>query len=367
MVLLGSLAFSLINFRGPLIRELVSRGHEVFALAPDIDADIALKLKLLGAKPVEVELENTSLDPRGGMRTMRKLRKLLLDLEPDVILAYTIKPIILGALAARGVAAVRFVALVTGLGYAFTGGREPRRLISHVAARLLYRRALRSSTVAIFQNPDDRAAFARMRLLPHRLPTGLVNGSGVDIQHFQASRPPPQASFLMISRLLKDKGIREFGLAAKRLKQLWPDVRISLAGWIDPAPNALTQAELNELIAGGINWLGRLQDVRPTIAAHSVYVLPSYREGTPRSVLEAMACGRAVITTDAPGCRETVVAGENGFLIPPRDAESLFQAMLHFVKHPGDAARMGAASRALAERKYDVRIVNAQLLTLARL
>jgi glycosyltransferase involved in cell wall biosynthesis len=362
VVVLGSFAFSLVHFRGALIAELVRRGHQVYAMAPAIGPEIARQLIALGATPVEVELGRTSLNPLAGMRTVRSIRRALAQIAPDVVIAYTIKPIVLGAAAARSAGVKRFVALVTGLGYAFTGGREPKRLLAHVAARLMYRRAFGNSAMAVFQNPDDRADFTAMGLLPKRLPTFLVDGSGIDVGLFTPSPVPAEPSFLMIARLLGDKGVREFGTAARRLKQLHPEVRISLAGWIDPAPNALTQAELDGLIADGIDFLGWLDDVRPAIAQHSVYVLPSYREGTPRSVLEAMACGRAIITTDAPGCRETVVPGENGLLVPPRDADALLRAMLHFIEEPAAAARMGAASRALAERKYDVRLVNEALL-----
>jgi glycosyltransferase involved in cell wall biosynthesis len=171
----------------------------------------------------------------------------------------------------------------------------------------------------------------------------------------------------MIARLLKDKGIREFAAAAKRLKAERPEVAITLVGDFDPSPDSLTRGELDALIRCGIEYLGHVADVRPAIAACSVYVLPSYREGTPRSVLEAMAMGRAIVTTDVPGCRETVIEGENGFFVRPRDADSLYQAMVRFVEKPSLAAPMGRASREIAETKYDVRQVNSNLLRYAGL
>jgi glycosyltransferase involved in cell wall biosynthesis len=156
--------------------------------------------------------------------------------------------------------------------------------------------------------------------------------------------------------------VREFGEAAARLKRSHPHLRISLVGWLDQSPDAIDPTDLERFEAAGVEMLGRLEDVRPAIAAASVYVLPSYREGTPRSVLEAMAMGRAIITTDAPGCRETVVDGDNGLLVPPRDAEALHEAMLRFVEDPDLARRMGERSRWLAERKYDVRQVSRELM-----
>ncbi|MFN3943463.1 MAG: glycosyltransferase family 4 protein [Allosphingosinicella sp.] len=361
VVLLGGFAPSLITFRGPLIAEMVARGHRVFALAPGIDQAVAAAVRALGAEPIDIRLGRASLNPLTALRTMADLRRLFRRLKPDVVIAYTITPILLGGPAAAAVGA-RFVALVTGLGYAFTGGREPKRLLSRFIGRLGYRRGLRKAAVAIFQNGDDREDFRKMGLLPARLPTAVVNGSGVDIAHF-APRPLPGApSFLMIARFLKDKGVREYTQAARRLKRERPDLRIALAGWRDASPDAIGEAELHEIEAAGVEMLGRLDDVRPAIGEASVYVLPSYREGTPRSVLEAMAMGRAVVTTDAPGCRETVREGVNGFLVPPRDADALLAAMRRFVEEPELAARMGAASRRIAEEKYDVHQVNREIL-----
>jgi glycosyltransferase involved in cell wall biosynthesis len=171
----------------------------------------------------------------------------------------------------------------------------------------------------------------------------------------------------MIARLLGDKGVREYAEAARRLKQLHAHVRVSLIGGIGTEPNAITQAELDRFITGGIEYLGAQADVRPFIAGHSVCVLPSYREGTPRSVLEALSVGRAVITTDAPGCRQTVEHEKNGLLVQPRDAGSLFEAMRRLVENPNLIAPMGAASRRMAEEKFDVRKVNAALLAAAGL
>jgi glycosyltransferase involved in cell wall biosynthesis len=362
VAIFGSYPPSLINFRGPLIAELVGRGHRVFALAPDIDADTAARVRALGAEPVSVPLGRTSLNPFGGLRSLRRLRGIIRRIRPDVMIAYTIKPILIGAAAARAEAVPRFVPLVTGLGYAFTGGREPKRRLSRLMGTILYRRAFRASALAVFQNRDDLAEFRRLKLLPPRLKTVLVDGSGVDLDRFREAPLPPEPSFLMIARLLKDKGVREFGAAAARLRREFPSVRVTLAGWIDTSPDSIGKSELDDMVRAGIGYLGQLDDVRPAIAEHSVYVLPSYREGTPRSVLEAMAMGRPVVTTDAPGCRETVADGENGFLIPVKDADALYEAMRRFVLAPELIAPMGAASLRLARARFDVEKVNAELL-----
>ncbi len=362
VLVLGSYAPSLIVFRGPLIAKMARRGHEVIAAAPSISPDTAATLESLGAEPLDVPLVNASLNPLALLRSLKGLRAIIRARRPDVIIAYTIKPVILAALVARAERVARMVALITGAGYAFTGGRELKRLVSRAAASALYRLALARSDVIIFQNPDDEALFRSLRLVPRGRQTARVNGSGIDLDHFAPAPLPSGASFLMIARLLKDKGIREFADAAKRLKAQHPNVPIALVGYLDPSPDSLTQAELDELVQCGIDFKGQLADVRPAIAQCSVYVLPSYREGTPRSVLEAMAMGRAIITTDAPGCRETVRDGVNGLLVRPRDADSLREAMLRFVEQPELARRMGAESRKLAEQKFDVHQVNAELL-----
>jgi glycosyltransferase involved in cell wall biosynthesis len=346
---------------------MVARGHRVIAAAPAIDPDTASALRDLGAEPLSLPISNVSLNPFGLLRSLRALRQSLRQIQPDVIIAYTIKPVILAATAGRAERVGRIVALITGVGYAFTGGREAKRLVARLAGSALYRLALARSDEIVFQNPDDEALFRSLRLVPASKATRLVNGSGIDLQRFAAAPLPPSPSFLMIARLLKDKGIREFALAAKRLKNRHPEVRIALVGYLDPSPDSLTKAELDELVGCGIDYRGRLDDVRPAIADASVYVLPSYREGTPRSVLEAMAMGRAIITTDAPGCRQTVRDGETGILVAPRDADALYLAMLRFVEEPGLAERMGPAARRLAEERFDVHAVNADLLSYAGL
>jgi glycosyltransferase involved in cell wall biosynthesis len=362
VLLLGSYAPSLINFRGRLIAAMTERGHEVFAAAPDIDADIAAKLCAIGAIPVPVLLGRTSLNPLATWRSGRQLRELVRRLAPDVMIAYTIKPVVLGAAAARAAKVPCFAAMITGMGYPFLGGLHPKRVAIRLVAMLLYRRALAASQLVIFQNEDDRSDFRRLRLLSADKPNIIVNGSGVDLDHFEPKPVPDEISFLMIARFLRDKGIREFGTAAARLKAEFPQVRIRLAGWLDESPDSISRAELDSILASGVEDLGKLADVRPAVAESSVYVLPSYREGTPRTVLEAMATGRAVITTDAPGCRGTVVEGENGFLVPVEDSDALYLAMRRFVEEPALAKRMGEASLRLVREKFDVNKVNATIL-----
>lgn len=230
--------------------------------------------------------------------------------------------------------------------------------------RILYRFALTKAHKVFFQNPDDERLFRELGLMPAAVPSIVVNGSGVDLASFAMSpilkRMPV---FLMIGRLIGDKGLREYAEAAKRVKGIHPEARFQLIGWLDTNPDAIAQSELDWWIADGtLEFLGKLDDVRPAIADSTVYVLPSYREGTPRTVLEAMSMGRPIITTDAPGCRETVIDGENGFLVPVKSVDALVEAMLKFIEDPTLAPRMGRRSREIAEEKYDVHKVNAVML-----
>jgi glycosyltransferase involved in cell wall biosynthesis len=367
VLVVGSYAPSLLGFRGPLIAAMIRAGHSVAAAAPEMDERTAKALRALGAVPRIIRLSNTSLNPAGLFDSVRAVRILIRREKPDAVLAYTIKPVVAASIAAKEEGVETMVALITGAGYALTDGSELKRRISRAAAIFLYRVALRRSDVIIFQNPDDDLLFRELRLVPSGRPTHIVNGSGVDLVRYAPTPISANPAFLMIARLLKDKGVREFGQAAKRLKHQYPQIPVILAGDLDPSPDSLSRAELDDLIDCGVDYRGQVHDVRPLISECSVYVLPSYREGTPRSVLEAMAMGRAIITTDAPGCRETVRDGENGFLVRPRDSAALFGAMMRFVDEPDLARKMGAASRRIAEAKYDVCQVNSHILALAGL
>ena len=368
VVVLGSYAPSLIRFRGSLIRALIGRGHRVVAMAPAIDPELGERLRAIGAEPYEVQLENQSLNPLGMLASVRSLTAAFRAIRPDAVIAYTVKPVTLGARAARRAGVRRFVSLITGLGYAFTGGRGIIRRLSEAAATLLYRRALRLSSGIVFQNPDDREFFRARGILPKSPEPIVVGGSGIDLAEFSPAAMPETTTFLMISRLIGDKGVRQYGEAARRLKAKHPHARFTLVGYFYSSPDAISREELSRIEAGGVEFLGKFDDVRPAIADSSVYVLPSfYREGTPRSVLEAMAMGRAIVTTDAPGCRETVVDGRNGFLVPPRDVDALEAAMERFIVEPSLIEPMGAASRRLAEERFDVHRVNAQMMAAAGL
>lgn len=362
LYLLAGFAESLITFRGALINALSTSGVSVTAVAPEeIDAVGRKKLTALNARAIVLPMTRTGTNPVSDLAYCARLFGILRREQATFVLGYTIKPVIYGTIAAWLAGVPNRFALVTGLGYAFTSDRKG--LVTRLV-RKLYAFALKRATKVFFQNPDDQQLFRETGLLPASIPSFVVHGSGVDVEAFPIAPLPSDATvFLLIGRLLGDKGVREFADAARQVKALHPQTRFRVVGWIDSNPDAIAQTELDAWVADGtIEFLGKLGDVRPAISASTVYVLPSYREGTPRTVLEAMAMGRPVITTDAPGCRETVVNGDNGFLVPVQTVDALVEAMLKFIEDPMLAQRMGQRSRQIAEDKYDVHKVNAVML-----
>jgi glycosyltransferase involved in cell wall biosynthesis len=366
VLLIGNQARTLVNFRGPLLQMLHERQFRVIAAAPCLseDLDSVDELARIGVSGRDISLSRMGLNAFSDLRSVASLLALMRLEKPVAVLAFTAKPVIFGTIAASLARVPRRYALVTGLGYAFTvGGGVLRALVRAVLVRL-YRIAFRRATKVFFQNHDDAALFRELGLLPPELPVVVVNGSGIDLLRFQPE-PFPQGplQFLLIARVLSAKGIREYAAAAERVRQTRPDVQFHLVGGIDSNPDAIPPHEVKRWHeAGTLVWHGEVTDVRPYLAACHVYVLPSYREGTPRSVLEAMAMGRPIVTTDAPGCRETVIEGENGFLVPPRTVEPLIEAMERFLDNPDLIARMGQRSREVAESKFDVDKINAQML-----
>jgi glycosyltransferase involved in cell wall biosynthesis len=371
VVVIGGWAPSLIKFRGPLLAAMVERGHEVIALAPEAASeatsdggDLRAGLASLGVRYQPIDLQRTGLDPVSDARSIDALVRRLRELQPELVLGYTIKPVIYGSIAARIAGVPRRAAMITGMGSALTSVRTLKQRLVAAIARTLYRVGLAQCQVVIVQNTDDRDELARFGALPRRARVAVVRGSGVDLAHYAPSPlPPGPPVFVFLGRLLRDKGIHEYVAAARRVRQHHPEARFQIAGWLDPNPESLHQRDLDAMVADGtIEYLGAPDDVRPHLAAAHALVLPSYREGTPRSVLEAMSMNRAVITTDAPGCRETVIDGESGLIVPVRDVRLLAAAMIRLITSPALLARLAAAGRARAVEHYDAQKVAASVI-----
>src|SRR5262245_12484014 len=345
---------------------MVRRGHEVTALAPldDAAAGVPSQLTALGVRFEPIDLDRAGIDPAADARAFLGLARRLRALRPEFVLGYTIKPVIYGSLAARLAGVPRRAAMITGMGSALVSAHTPAQRLVAALVRRLYRTALAQCQVVLFQNTDDRDEIGRLGALPAHARIAIVRGSGVDLAHYAPSPlPPGPPVFLFLGRLLRDKGIHEYVAAARIVRARVPAARFQIAGWLDPNPEALTRRELDAIVADGtVEYLGATDDVRPLLAAAHTLVLPSYREGTPRSVLEAMSMNRAVITTEVPGCRDAIVDGDSGLLVPARDAGELAKAMLMLATTPALAAQLAAAGRARAVELYDAHAVAASVL-----
>ncbi|MBB1424662.1 glycosyltransferase family 4 protein [Pseudoalteromonas sp. SG43-7] len=366
IIVIGTLPSSLYNFRGQLIKYISSLNIKVCALATAANIDDIKNIEFLGADYIDYPINRSGLNPFQDFNSFWSLRNIFKQEKPNIILAYTIKPIIFGSLAARYMPHCNFYALVTGLGFAFQKGNWKKNLLMKLVI-FLYKTALKRADKVIFQNPDNRQVFIDLGIVPEHK-AAIVNGSGVDISHFEVKPLPPTPRFLLIARLLGDKGIREYVKAANIVKQKYPDAIFQLVGPEDPSPDGISLTELTQLNTNNaVDYLGGTNDVRPYFEDCSIFVLPSYHEGLPRTVLEAMATGRPILTTDVPGCRETVINGENGWLVEKANVEQLVERMIWFIENPHEWQRMAEASRTMVEDKFDVHKVNRELLKIMEL
>ena len=363
---------SVKNFRTDLLLDIACIGYEIHILAPDLNSFSSEKEFLEGKGFIlhEIRLQRTSTNPIADLTTLWDIYRVLREIRPEAILTYTIKPVLYGTLAAYLVHVPKRFALISGLGFAFQDHSHNRKITTvKKIVNILYKSALTRAHKVFFQNSDDQNLLKDFGILPAHIPSVVVNGSGVNTHYF-AQTPLVsdeagnlKANFLMVARLLHDKGVREYFKAAKLVKEQFPQVEFHLVGWLDENPAAISKQELDDIIAiNTIKYWGRLSDVRPAIRKTNIFVLPSYREGVPRSVLEAMSMGRAIITTNAPGCKETVTNGKNGFKVEVQSVEELAQAMIQFINNPYLIKEMGDTSRQITMEKYDVRKVNAHMI-----
>jgi glycosyltransferase involved in cell wall biosynthesis len=360
---------SLINFRGDLISALIENNYEVLCAAPALRQTYIDKIEALGAKTVEFDLQRTGLDPFKDLDSIAQLKKIIVEHKVDLVFPYTIKPVVYGSIAARKYN-VPVVSLITGLGFTFSGVTLKARLLQQITQKM-YRYALRKNKVVIFQNQDDRQLFLDKKIVSRQQRTEVVDGSGINLQRFDFRVSKKQAGdtlrFIIVGRLIKEKGVGLYIDAAKKLKSQFKNVEFHLIGRPpDDNPSSLSETALSEYGTQGlVVYHGHQTNVISLLSKADIFVLPSYyREGVPRSILEALSLGMPIITTLMPGCRETVDDGKNGFLIPPEELEPLIEAMTFFLENPHQVAEMGRESRILAERKFDVNIINDQLLKL---
>ena len=348
--------------RSDLIKYLRADGH-VITIVCDRDS-ASSDLRRMGVEVVHWRVSRKGIAPCAELASIVGLCNILYRIRSDIILCFTPKAILYGSIAGRIIPKGHVFSVFAGLGYLFSEEHRLLRVIAPLVGRL-YRAALKNNRVVFFQNGDDLRDFTASNIVPSYRARRL-NGSGVDTTRFVPGplrHPRSETIFLMVARLIASKGVLEYIRAAKMLMHEGHSIRANLLGPFDDHPRAISRATIEEAHDQGIiNYLGTTDDVRPHLEDADVFVLPSYyREGTPRSTLEAMAMAKPVITTDSPGCRETVIHGVNGLLIPPRDTRKLADAMTELV---GDVARIGAMgrmSRQLAVEKYDVQKVNRKM------
>lgn len=367
IIIVSHYASSVVNFRGPLIHALSKCGVQVIVLAPDWQPQMEQAVHALGAVTGGFRMARAGLNPFSDLVTAFQLWRHFMIEKPDVVFTYAAKTNVWGMLAATLARIPHRVAMVEGMGYAFTEGSGKRtfkqRLLGLVLS-MLYRLTFKLARRIVVLNPDDSADLQRLcGLSLHK--TDLLGGIGVPLEDWPVELIKVKPiTFTLIARLLREKGIIEYLQAAREVKTINPDVRFFLLGGLDDNPGAISQSDIQPWITDGtVEWPGQV-NVKPWLAETSVYVLPSYREGVPRSTQEAMAMGRPVITTDVPGCRETVIDGVNGYIVPPRDVNALTIAMVRFVQNPDLLEVMGAQSRRIAEERFDVHLINQKLMTI---
>lgn len=347
---------SLFWFRMDMMKEFSSYGYKVFALGNEAEDDWVQKFEEHGIIYKKVDVERNGTNPINDIKTFISIKKCLSEIKPDKIFSFQAKTIIYGGLAAKVLGIKEVYPLIAGIGSVFLKDDLKTKLIRQIM-KTEYKAALRKCPAIFFQNMDDVQIFKENHILGKQKIV-MLHGSGVNLEHFTVQSLPDTVAFLCISRLIRDKGVNEYLEASKIIKERHPDIRCMLVGPFDSNPSAIKPEDLQKFIDAGIEYYGEQSDVRPYLGQCSVFVLPSYREGTPKTVLEAMASGRAIITTDAPGCKETIVNGKNGIMVNVKDVNALTDAMETFIQKPEKIAIMAKEGRIMAENTFDVRLVN---------
>lgn len=368
IVMIGTTAACFYGFRAELIKYLNLKNITVYAFTTDNDALELEKISELGAIPISYQLNRGGLNPLADMLATYKLAQQIRQLKPDLVFSYFAKPVIFGTLAAKIAKVPKIIGMLEGLGYTFTD--QPNGLSSKIklikAIQIfLYKLALPKLDQLILLNHDDKTDLLINNDIEVK-ETYILGGIGLDLNQYKYSPATKDLpiQFLFIGRLLKEKGIHDFIAAAQIVKQKFPQTTFTVLGGIDEANlGALTQGELTQYIDQNvIDYPGHVENIAEWIKQSHVFVLPSYREGVPRSTQEAMAIGRPVITTDVPGCRDTVIDGVNGFLVPKWNPQALAEKMIYFIEHPEQVRMMGDQSHKIAIEKFDAEKVNQRLL-----
>lgn len=367
ILVLSSHTPSLFWFRMDMMQAFAAKGAKIIAVGPESEDAWASKFAESGIEYRAIPVSRNGLNVLSDVATYKALKKLIFHYQPQKIFTYQAKTIVYGAIAAHSINKdIEVYPLVAGLGSIFRGKGLKNNLIRLILS-IQYRIAFRFSKKVIFQNNDDLSELVNRHLL-QRDKCRIIHGSGVNTDKFEVTKLPQQKAILFIGRLIGDKGIREYLELAKRLKNVHKEVRCMLVGPFDSNPSAISEQELQPYIDNKIiEYYGEQKDVRAYLQQCTVYVLPSYHEGTPKTVLEAMSTGRPIVTTDAPGCRETVENGINGYLVPIKNVEALYNSVCKILDNKSLAETFSVQSRKIAENKYDVKKINSDIIKIMNL
>ncbi len=365
IAIISSQGFSILNFRGDLIQDLVKNKNIVYTLAPDFTNKMKNNIEVLGAKPVDIKMSRTGINPLVDFINFIFLIHELNKLNPDIVIVYFIKPVIYGTLASWIIRVKKRIAIIEGLGltFSFNNYNSLKKRVIRKIMKTLYKISLSKAHNVFFLNCSDMEYFLEEKLIDKKQ-SFMIGAIGVNLNEwFFEKEINKEIVFMLAARLLKEKGVYEFVEAAKQIKKIHKKTRFIILGDVDKNPNSVSKKDLLEWSEKKIiEWPGHV-DVKKWIGKSSVFVLPSYyREGVPRSIQEAMSKGRAIITTNLPGCRETVEEGANGYLIKPKDINSLKDAMLRFINKPQLIQKMGIRSRKIAEERFDVKKINKKIM-----
>ena len=356
---------SLLNFRGDLIKAISNKDNEVIAIGPE--SGFEKELENVGAKFFQINLKKNSTSILDNIQYLKDLVKIMKKEQPDKIFAYTIKPIIFGSIAGKRAKVKEIYSMVTGLGYVYAVNTLKTKIL-RIICGIGYKLAFKYSTKVIFQNKDDKSEFIKRRYLKEEK-CEVVDGSGVNLERFKRNDLPKENVFLMVSRILKLKGVKEYFEAAKIVKEKYPKTEFLYVGAEDKTQAALKLEEVQEYMDNKIvNYCGETSDVPFYIQKCSAFVLPSYyREGIPRTLLEALAMGRPIITTETVGCKETVVDGVNGFFVPIKDSKALAEKMIYMIENRDKLQSMSDKSFEYCKERFDVNIINKRMLEIMKI
>lgn len=360
IVVICSFTRSLINFRYDLLKYLVENNYEVYALGPDNDINSIEKLESIGVKFRQFYLKRNGLNPLEDIKSIKNIRKIFVEIKPDYILPYTVKPVIYSNIAKKGLN-IKAFNWITGVGFYGNPTVNLKEKLVKAVITKQYQFGTVNEDVFIFQNQEDVDLFTEKKIIKKHT-TYITPGSGINLNSFKHTAPvTTPTTFIFVGRLIREKGVHLFIEAAKKVKETYTNTKFLVLGGLDiNNPNSISQQEIDELkLLNIVEFTGKVYNVVDYINNCSVFVLPSmYREGVPRSILEALSVGRAVITTDNVGCRETVIKDYNGILVKKNSVDELVDAMQFFCDNPDKIIEYGKNSRQLAEDKFDVKIVN---------